>query len=53
VPIGESEQFVSALRERQRPVEYLVFDYAGHGFIRPADRQRAYTAVATFFRKYL
>ena len=53
VPIGESEQFVSALQERQMPVEYLVFDYAGHGFVRPADRQRAYAAVAAFFRKHL
>jgi dipeptidyl aminopeptidase/acylaminoacyl peptidase len=53
VPIGESEQFVRALRERQKPVEYLVFDYAGHGFVRPADRQCAYTAVAAFFTKHL
>jgi len=53
VPIGESEQFVSALQERQLPVEYLVFGYAGHGFVRPADRQRAYAAVAAFFRKHL
>jgi len=53
VPIGESQQFVSALQERQMPVEYLVFDYAGHGFVRPADRQRAYAAVAAFFRKHL
>ena len=53
VPIGESEQFVSALRERQKPAEYIVFDYAGHGFIRPPDRQRAYAAVAAFFAKHL
>ncbi len=53
VPIGESEQFVRALRERQKPVEYLVFDYAGHGFIRPADRQRAHAAVTAFFAKHL
>ncbi len=52
VPIGESEQFVAALRERSRPVEYLVFDYAGHGFIRAEDKARAYTAVAAFFTRY-
>jgi dipeptidyl aminopeptidase/acylaminoacyl peptidase len=53
VPIGESEQLVAALRERQQPVEYLVFDYAGHGFVRREDRQRAYTAVADFFDRRL
>ncbi|HEX5326369.1 MAG TPA: S9 family peptidase [Acetobacteraceae bacterium] len=53
VPIDESEQFVAALRERQKPLEYLVFDYAGHGFIRPDDKERAYAAVAAFFGKWL
>lgn len=53
VPIGESEQIVAALRRRNHPVDYLIFDYAGHGFIRPQDRARAYTAVADFFRKHL
>jgi dipeptidyl aminopeptidase/acylaminoacyl peptidase len=53
VPIGESEQVVAALRERQKPVTYLTFDYAGHGFIRPDDRRRMFTAVADFFRTHL
>jgi dipeptidyl aminopeptidase/acylaminoacyl peptidase len=53
VPIGESEQVVTALRERQKPVTYLTFDYAGHGFIRPDDRRRIFTAVADFFRTHL
>jgi dipeptidyl aminopeptidase/acylaminoacyl peptidase len=53
VPIGESEQFVAALRERQKPVTYLTFDYAGHGFIRCDDRRRIYTAVAEFFTTHL
>ena len=35
VPIGESEQYVTALQERQKQVTYLTFDYAGHGFVRP------------------
>ena len=48
VAIGESEQVVEALRARQQPVRYEVFDYAGHGFIRPDDRVRAYRAVAEF-----
>jgi dipeptidyl aminopeptidase/acylaminoacyl peptidase len=53
VPIGESEQYVTALRERQKPVSYLTFDYAGHGFIRPDDRRRIYRAVAEFFAAHL
>ena len=53
VPIGESEQFVTALRERQKKVTYETFDYAGHGFIRPDDRRRIYTAVADFFTTHL
>ncbi len=53
VPIGESEQFVTALRERQKKVAYETFEYAGHGFIRPDDRRRIYTAVADFFTTHL
>ncbi len=40
VPMGESGQVVAALRGQGKAVEYLVFDYAGHGFIRPDDRVR-------------
>jgi dipeptidyl aminopeptidase/acylaminoacyl peptidase len=53
VPIGESEQFVTALQEHQKKVTYLTFDYAGHGFIRPDDRRRVYAAVAEFFTTHL
>jgi dipeptidyl aminopeptidase/acylaminoacyl peptidase len=53
VPYGESEQFAAALAERQKPVTFLSFDYAGHGFIRPADRARVYAAVADFFTTHL
>jgi dipeptidyl aminopeptidase/acylaminoacyl peptidase len=53
VPIGESEQLVTALRERQQKVTYLTFDCAGHGFIRPDDKRRIYAAVADFFEQHL
>jgi dipeptidyl aminopeptidase/acylaminoacyl peptidase len=53
VPIGESEQFVAALQERQMPVIYLTFDYAGHGFNRSEDRRRIYRVVADFFTAHL
>ena len=53
MPIGESEQFVTALQERQKKVTYVTFDYAGHGFIRPDDKRRIYRAVADFFATHL
>jgi len=53
VPYTESEQFAAALAERQKPVQFLTFDYAGHGFIRPPDRVRIYGAVAEFFATHL
>lgn len=53
VAIAESDQVVAALREGGKPVEYEVFDYAGHGFTREGDRLRAYGAVADFLRRHL
>ncbi|MBV9250698.1 MAG: prolyl oligopeptidase family serine peptidase [Acetobacteraceae bacterium] len=53
VPIGESEQIVSALRGHGKKVIYLTFDYAGHGFVRADDKQRVYRAVADFFTEHL
>jgi len=53
VPISESEQIVETLRAGQHRVRYETFDYAGHGFIRPEDRLRAWGAVAEFFREHL
>jgi dipeptidyl aminopeptidase/acylaminoacyl peptidase len=48
VGFGESEQVVSALQERRRPVRFEVFEYAGHGFVRPDDKVRVYGAIAAF-----
>ncbi|HEX4260329.1 MAG TPA: alpha/beta fold hydrolase [Acetobacteraceae bacterium] len=53
VPFSESEQMEQALRERQRVVAFETFDYAGHGFIRPDDRRRVYTAVAAFLATHM
>ncbi len=53
VAIGESEQIVAALQARGKPVQYEIFDYAGHGFIRPEDRRRVYLAVAAHLARYL
>jgi dipeptidyl aminopeptidase/acylaminoacyl peptidase len=53
VPFGESEQIVTALEQRQHTVQFEVYDYAGHGFIRPEDRRRTYAVVADFFERTL
>ncbi len=53
VGFSESEAVVAALRARGLPVEFEVFDYAGHGFLRAADRARAYGAVGRFLAEHL
>jgi len=53
VPIGEAEQIVAALRQRQVPVEYLRFEDEGHGLIKRANRLVAYPAIARFLDEHL
>lgn len=53
VAITESEQLVEAMGQRGKAVAYEVFDYAGHGFIRAADRVRAWNAVSDFLQRTL
>ena len=53
VAINESDQLVAALQARDKPVQYEVFEYAGHGFIRPDDRRRVHSAVAAHLARYL
>jgi len=53
VPIGEAEQIVAALRQRQVPVEYLRFEDEGHGLIKRANRLIAYPAIARFLDERL
>jgi len=50
---AESEQIVAALRERGKPVEYMLFEDEGHGFARPENRLRFYAAAEKFLATYL
>lgn len=50
---AESDQIVSAMREKQLPVEYLLFTDEGHGFARPENRLKFYAAAEAFLAKYL
>jgi dipeptidyl aminopeptidase/acylaminoacyl peptidase len=53
VPLGEAEQLVAALRQREVPVELLVFDDEGHGVIKLKNKQVAYPAIIDFLAKHL
>jgi dipeptidyl aminopeptidase/acylaminoacyl peptidase len=50
---AESDQIVAAMRENQLPVEYLLFNDEGHGFVRPENRLKFYAAAEAFLAKYL
>lgn len=50
---SESDQIVAAMRQKQLPVEYLLFADEGHGFVRPENRLKFYAAVEAFLAKYL
>ena len=49
----ESDQIVEALRARGVPVEYIVKDDEGHGFVKPENRIEVYRAMERFFARHL
>lgn len=49
----ESDEIVEAVRENKVPVEYIVFEDEGHGFIHKANQIKGYKAVLEFLEKYL
>lgn len=53
VPVGEAEQIVAALQERNIPVEYMRFEDEGHGLVKRANRLLAYPAAARFLDTYM
>ncbi len=53
VPIGEAEQIVEAVRSREVPCDYLRFEDEGHGFVKLNNRIAAYTAIGSFFERWL
>lgn len=50
---AESEQIVAAMRQSNRPVEYLLYTDEGHGFARPENRLHFYAKAEEFLAKYL
>ena len=53
VKAAESEQIVSALRAKGKPVEYLLFPDEGHGFAKPENRLKFYAAAEGFLARHL
>ncbi len=53
VPVYEAEQVVQNLRERNVPVEYILFPDEGHGFRNEENRIAAAIAIVGWFAKYL
>jgi dipeptidyl aminopeptidase/acylaminoacyl peptidase len=53
VPYTEAEQIVEALRKRNAPVEYKLFDDEGHGIAKLSNRLVLYPLVANFLDRYM
>ena len=53
VVAAESEQMVSALKNRGVPVTYITFADEGHGFARPENRLAFYAVTEAFLAKHL
>ncbi|MBA7600258.1 Tol-Pal system protein TolB [subsurface metagenome] len=53
VPIGESEQMVSAIRKNGGTVWYLLAKDEGHGFRKKSNRDYCENAIVAFLEKYL
>lgn len=53
VPVHEAEQVVEKLRQRNVPVDYILFPDEGHGFAIERNRITAATEIVNWFMKYL
>ncbi len=49
----ESDEIVNAARKNGVPVEYIVFEDEGHGFLKKANRIKGYRAIREFLDRYL
>lgn len=53
VPIMESEQMVTKLKQRNHPVKYIRFEDEGHSFVKLKNKLNAYTSIADFLNQYI
>jgi dipeptidyl aminopeptidase/acylaminoacyl peptidase len=53
VPLSESEQMVKIMKEKGKPVEFIVFPDEGHGIVRLKNKRVAYPAIVEFLERHL
>jgi dipeptidyl aminopeptidase/acylaminoacyl peptidase len=53
VPIAQAQEFYRALKERNVPVEFVVYPREGHGFTEPRHQMDRVQRYVKFFAKYL
>lgn len=49
----ESDEIVEAVRKNNIPVEYVLFEDEGHGFVKKENQIEAYSRILLFLDKYL
>lgn len=49
----ESDEIVSELKKNNVPVEYIIFEDEGHGFIKKENEIKGYKQILAFLDKYL
>jgi dipeptidyl aminopeptidase/acylaminoacyl peptidase len=49
----ESDELVEAVRANGVPVEYVVFENEGHGFLHKDNEVRGYSAILAFLDEHL
>ncbi len=53
VPVVEAEQIVNTLKQRNVPVDYVLFPDEGHGWRKTSNRIRSTVSIVRFFREHL
>ncbi|GHA74521.1 S9 family peptidase [Pontibacter akesuensis] len=49
----ESDEIVEAVKKNNVPVEYVVFDDEGHGFVKKENQIEGYSAILAFLNEHL
>jgi len=49
----ESDEIVASVKENGVPVEYVIFDDEGHGFVKKENQIKGYGQILVFLDKYL
>ena len=49
----ESDEIVAGVKKNGVPVEYLLFEDEGHGFLKKENETKAYKSIVSFLNRYL